>query len=131
MLIILIKYYKIRDVPEPFGEIGKGGFTMDKGIAVFLASEPASWFVVLLGIVIVFIGLVAIILLCEFMNYIYDKVVQGKTPKAEKVSASTEAPAAPLAIPNREEFIAAVSAALAEEMGEDISAIRILSVKKL
>ena len=34
-------------------------------------------------------------------------------------------------IPNRQEMIAAVSAAIAEELGKDVSAIRILSVKKL
>ena len=34
-------------------------------------------------------------------------------------------------IANRQEFIAAVSAALAEEMGTDVSAIRILSFKKI
>ena len=38
---------------------------------------------------------------------------------------------APAPIENRGEIIAAVSAALAEEMGTDISAIRILSFKKI
>ena len=45
------------------------------------------------------------------------------------------APAAPAArtdaIPNRQAMIAAISAAIAEDMGTDISGIRILSVKKL
>ena len=104
---------------------------MDKGISAVLASEPASWFVVLLGVLIVFVGLVAIILLCELMNYVYDKVTQNKKPAAPEAPAMASRPMAPLAIPNREEFIAAVSAALAEEMGEDVSAIRILSVKRL
>jgi len=34
------------------------------------------------------------------------------------------------AIPNRAEFVAAVSAAIAEASGTDASAIRILSIKK-
>jgi len=117
--------------PSLSGKSVKEVITMNKGIAAFLASEPASWFVVLLGVAIVFVGLVTIILLCELMNYIYDKVTQGKKATATEAPAAASAPAAPLAIPNREEFIAAVSAALAEEMGEDISAIRILSVKRL
>ena len=119
--------------PNLSGKSAKEGITMNKGIAAFLASEPESWFVVLLGVAIVFVGLVAIILLCELMNYIYDKVTQGKTAAAVEAPARVSAPAskAPLEIPNREEFIAAVSAALAEEMGEDVSAIRILSVKRL
>ena len=42
-------------------------------------------------------------------------------------------PAVPADAPieNRREIIAAVSAALAEEMGTDVSAIRILSFKKI
>ena len=34
-------------------------------------------------------------------------------------------------IPNRQELIAAVSVALAEELGTDVSGIRILSFKKI
>ena len=53
-----------------------------------------------------------------------------------KAPANTTAPvvaAAPAAQPiqNRQEIIAAVSAVLAEELGTDVSAIRILSFKKI
>jgi len=34
-------------------------------------------------------------------------------------------------IPNRGEFVAAISAAIAEDMGKDVSSIRILSIKKI
>ena len=54
----------------------------------------------------------------------------GKKEEAAAVSAPAAAPA-PAPIENRQEIIAAVSAALAEEMGTDISAIRILSFKKI
>ena len=49
------------------------------------------------------------------------------------VSAEDTAAAAPAeaSIPNRQEFIAAVAAAIAEEMGTEVSKIRILSVKKI
>lgn len=105
---------------------------MNVGLLALATTEaPDSWFVVVLGIVIVFIGLVAIIGLCELMNLIYDKVTASKTNATPTEVTPTSPVAAPLAIPNREEFIAAVSAALAEELGEDISAIRILSVRKL
>jgi len=42
-------------------------------------------------------------------------------------------PAAPAAdtIPNRQQFVAAVSAVIAEEMGTDVSKLRILSIKKI
>ena len=42
----------------------------------------------------------------------------------------TPAPAAG-DVPNRQELIAAVSAALAEELGTDVSGIRILSFRKV
>lgn len=94
-------------------------------------------FVVLIGMGIVFIGLICIVLLCNIMNILYDMYeLQAKNKSAEKtVSPAQKAPAAsPVKsadIPNRQELIAAVSAAIAEEEGTDLSAIRILSVKPL
>ena len=46
-------------------------------------------------------------------------------------AAAPKAPAAPAAIENRAEIIAAVCAAAAEEMGTDISALRVVSFKKI
>ena len=53
--------------------------------------------------------------------------VQVQAPPAP-VSA---VPAVAEPIPNRQAMIAAISAVIAEELGTDISAIRILSVKKV
>lgn len=82
-----------------------------------------------LGIGVVFIGLAIMIGLVYLMNFITDKIFSGKkTKKAENApvvaTQSTE-------IPNREEIVAAVVAAIAEEEGTDISAIRVLSFKKV
>ena len=49
----------------------------------------------------------------------------------EEVANSTVVPVKNQVIENRQEIIAAVSAAVAEDMGTDISGIRILSFKKL
>ncbi len=95
-------------------------------------NEPdvANWFVVVMGIGIVFFGLVCIVGLCSAMSAIIRAIEKNKKPAAEAVkSAPAAAPAAP--ITNRQEFIAAVSVAIAEELGTDVSAIRILSVKPL
>ena len=58
----------------------------------------------------------------------------AKTNKAEETPAATVA-ATPVAqntvIENRQEIIAAVTAACAEEMGKDVSAIRVISFKKI
>ena len=85
---------------------------------------PSNAVVVLLGMGIVFVGLICLVILCTVMGRIFGAV----QAKSEAVAA---APAAPVEIPNRGEFIAAVSAAIAEEVGADVSAIRILSVKRV
>ena len=91
--------------------------------------EPSIPFVILMGVGVVFIGLVCIILLSMAMSAIC-RAMGDKTP-----APAAAAPAAPAAkeeaIPNRQAMIAAISAAIAEEEGTSLSAIRILSVKKL
>lgn len=87
----------------------------------------SNLFIVGMGVGTVFIGLLCIVLLCLIMSAIcraFEK--KPKTAKAPVASVSAEKP-----IENRQEIIAAVSAALAEEMGTDISAIRIHSFKKI
>ncbi len=88
--------------------------------------------VVLLGVAIVFFGLVCLVLLCDLINIVCDKAAPAKNKEAVKENVA-EVPhtAVPEAIPNRGELIAAISAAIAEETGTDLSAIRILSFKKL
>lgn len=81
-------------------------------------------FVCLMGIGTVFVGLVCLIVLTTLMG----RFLRGsQNPAPVPVPVST--PAAPEA--NREELVAAISAALAEELGTDITGIRILSMKKV
>ena len=107
--------------------------TLYKAFALLSStSEPdvANWFVVLMGIGIVFIGLVCIVALCTAMSAIIKAIEKNKKPAPAAVkSAPAATKAAPIA--NRQEFIAAISVAIAEELGTDVSAIRILSVKPL
>lgn len=86
----------------------------------------ANWFVVCMGIGTVFVGLICIIIICKIMGLFF----RGKTEKeADAVPKATAA--APAVIENRQELIAAVTAAVAEEMGKDVSALRVVSFKKL
>ena len=82
---------------------------------------------VLLGVGTVFAGLVVIILLVMLL-----RLFAGNKQEAPQAAAPA-APAAPqkAEIANRQEFVAAVSAVLAEELGTDVSAIRIHSIKKI
>ena len=82
-----------------------------------------------LGIGVVFIGLAIIIGLVYLMNFITDKIFSGK--KAKKAESVPVVTTQSTEIPNREELVAAIIAAVAEEEGKDISAIRVLSIKKV
>lgn len=91
--------------------------------------EIPNWFVCVLGMGIVFIGLIVLVLICWLMG-----VFCKNTGTADKTAAAVSATASAAssdAIPNKQELIAAISAALAEELGEDVSAIRITSIKKI
>ena len=88
--------------------------------------EYSSAFVCLMGMGTVFFGLICIVALCCLMS-----AVCRRTERRKTVPAVPAAPAAPAETGDRGELVAAVSAALAEELGTDISGIRILSLKKL
>lgn len=84
--------------------------------------------VVAMGVGTVFFGLVCIVLLCLIMSTIC-RAAERKNDKS--VAPVAVAPVSPQSIENREQIIAAVSAAIAEDLGTDISALRILSFKKI
>ena len=85
-----------------------------------------NWMVVVMGVGVVFLGLLLIVLICKIMGLFF-----AKTAKTESKPAVATAPAKSAIIENRQEIIAAVTAACAEEMGKDISALRVISFKKL
>ncbi|MBQ6825696.1 MAG: OadG family protein [Clostridia bacterium] len=94
-----------------------------------------QWFIVGMGIGVVFIGLISIVLLCKIISALCS-IGDNKNKKVsdtEKKIANTATTVNTVQMPieNRQEIIAAVSAAVAEELGTDISAIRILSFKKI
>ena len=109
------------------------------GTSLFLfaseAGEIHPIIVSFIGVSVVFIGLACIIGLVELMTLICNKLLTGKRKCRckKKGQAVEQAPteAAPAVIENRGEIIAAVCAAIAEKEGTDISAIRVVSFKKL
>lgn len=80
-----------------------------------------DWFVVLMGLGAVFVVLILIIGLCYLLALLCK----------EKTEAEAPAQVSDAAIPNRGELAAAIGAAIAEYTGTDLSAIRILSIKKI
>lgn len=96
---------------------------------VLLASETISPLSVLgLGISIVFIGLICIIILITIMGRIVQAFTKKEKKQPETVPAAISQEAA---IPNRQEFVAAVTAAIAEDLGQDVSKIRIHSIRRV
>ena len=94
------------------------------------------------GFLIVFIGLICLIALVSLMGSICGKVLSDDKKAVKKAPAApakaAPAKAAPLktasasaAIENRDELVVAFSAAVAEELGTDVSAIRVVSFKQI
>ncbi len=97
-----------------------------------MLQDISNTFVVALGVSVVFIGLICIVLLCKIVSAVCRLSEKNETVTPQAV-ATNSAPVAAAVQPieNRQEIIAAVSAVVAEELGTDISAIRILSFKKI
>lgn len=92
-----------------------------------VVDEPSILLVCAMGIGIVFLGLIAIILVCKLTSLLCRTgksaaPIPAAVPAVEKKSDVIE---------NRGAFIAAVSAAVAEDLGADVRAIRIVSVKRV
>lgn len=90
--------------------------------------DYSNLFVCLMGMGTVFIGLVCLVFLVTLMSAVCRKL--------KKADAAPAAAAAPVAAPQldsgkKAELLAAITAAIAEEMGTDVSAIRITSIKKV
>ncbi len=97
-------------------------------------NEPAVWFVCVLGVSVVFIGLLFLVGIIMIMNLMCSGF---KNKKGIIKSTETIVPTVKLVsgqdqkIENRQEILAAVCAAVAEENNTDISAIRVISFKKV
>ncbi len=97
------------------------------GIDNFVNGDTNVWFVCAMGVGTVFIGLICLILLCKLM--ILFRKSNEKVQEEAPVLPVQQAVAQP--IENKEELIAAISAAVAEELGTDVNGIRIVSFKRL
>lgn len=88
--------------------------------------------VVVMGLVTVFVCLICLIVIMKLMSLIIG-AAKGKGDKtAPVVSAPVPAPAvAPAVAVNKQQLVAAIGAAIAEDMGTDVSHIKIHSIRKI
>lgn len=93
-------------------------------------NEPTIQQVFFLGICILVVGLINLVLAGKIIGRLKPADDTNVTDNNIEPTPAVQ-PVISQDIPNRQEFVAAVSAAIAESMGKDISAIRILSIKKI
>lgn len=93
-----------------------------------MTTEVSNLLVVGMGVGVVFFGLICLILVCHLISFF---ARMGAKPEAAKPAAAVAAAPAAEVIPNRPELVAAISVAIAKEMGTDPKALRIVSLKKL
>lgn len=91
--------------------------------------EVSNGMAVVIGVGTVFVGLIVIVLICKVMGALCS--LTQKKAVANIPASSVAAQAASPVITNRGELAAAISAAVAEELGTDVSGIRIVSIKKV
>ncbi len=90
----------------------------------------SNWFVVAMGLGTVFVGLICIIFITKIMSFICKGLVKDK-PAEKKVTPAPAAKATVAETKNKQEFVAAVSAAIAEFSGCSAEGIRIHSIKRI
>ena len=82
-----------------------------------------------IGLGTVFAGLIGLILICYIMSSLVKALAKKEAP-APAQAAKQSAPVA-AAVPNKGEFAAAIACAIAEDLGTDVTGIRIKSIKKI
>ena len=91
-------------------------------------------FVCLMGMGTVFIGLICIIVICLIMSLIFKNAAKSEKKAAPEAAATASAPVAvesTLSAQEKQKIIAGTCAVIAEELGTDVSNIRVLSFKRI
>ena len=92
-------------------------------------TEVSSALVVGLGMGTVFVGLVAIIVLCYIMSALVKFFEKGK--KTNDVQSAVAPVQSNGPIPNKQELVAACCAVIAEELGTEANNIKVKSFKRI
>ena len=89
-------------------------------------SEPSFVQVIAMGLITVFVVLICLIIIIKIMGAVMKKFTGSAAP----VPAAAPAAPAPAAA-NKQPLVAAIAAAIAEDMGADVGHIKIHSIRKL
>ncbi len=89
----------------------------------------SNLFVCAMGVGTVFFGLVALVFICYALSAVC-KAITKNAPAPAASPAASQRKAQTGEIANKGEIIAAACAAIAEELGEDVKNIKVVSFKK-
>ena len=105
------------------------------------AESPDSLVVMIVGMAVVFLGLIILIGVVKLVSLIYKAVIGKKEvdipasalnqPVYSPAKANAQLAPSALTDEQRRETVVAISAAIAEAMGKPVSGIRIKSIKKI
>lgn len=97
------------------------------------ATEVSAVQVVLMGLITVFVVLVCLIVIIKLLGLIISAVKKdGNSAPAAVPAPAAPAPAAmPAPSADKQKLVAAIAAVIAEDMGADVSHLKIHSIKKL
>lgn len=96
------------------------------------AVEPSFLQVVAMGLITVFVVLICLIIIIKIMGALMGgRTASAPAAPAPAPAAPAPAAAAPQAAANKQQLVAAVSAAIAEDMGSGVEHIKILSIRRL
>ena len=90
----------------------------------------SNTFVCLMGVGTVFIGLICIVLICNILSAVM-KGFSNKPAQPAQVTSANVPAVANMPIPDKQAIIAGTCAVIAEELGTDVSNIRVLSFKRV
>lgn len=94
----------------------------------------SSGFVCLMGMGIVFFGLICMVVICKVMSFFVRKLEKSEAPVSPADMAHTPVAAQPSAVLPADEkraILAGVCSVIAEELGTDVKNIRVLSFKRV
>lgn len=93
--------------------------------------DISGWAVMLIGMGIVFFGLICLIAIIYFMGFCYSSFSKKKKAVETAAASNTATPAMPMPAANRQQFVAAVACAVAVQMGTEPDGLRIHSIRQV
>jgi sodium pump decarboxylase gamma subunit len=106
-----------------------GEYFVSKG--ELIVTEVPNWLVIVMGMGVVFIGLICLVYLFKIMSACI-RAAEGRGKKTENAPVQlAEGSADPAPIADRGELVAVIAAALAEELGRDVAGLRIVSLRRI